>query len=108
MTHTEFRTILNNRITQMQEVLDSKAREYASDTDRLHNFKEASSLLEAQSPGQAVLGMLVKHWVSVQDLVLRDAQLPIWDNIDHKLIDEKIGDAVNYLVLLEAILKEKA
>ena len=47
--------------------------------------------------------MLVKHLVSLFDIV---------DNWQRKqasveMIDEKIGDTINYCVLLEALLKEK-
>ena len=44
MTHVEFRRILIERITKMQDVLDAKGKEYASDADRLHNFKSAAGL----------------------------------------------------------------
>ena len=43
--------------------------------------------------------MLLKHWVSVRDLC-RQENPPV------PLINEKLGDAINYLILLEAVLKE--
>ena len=56
-----------------------------------------------QSPEKALVGMLAKHLVSILDIV--DAipkQIPT-----PALVEEKIGDAVNYLILLEALLKER-
>lgn len=49
--------------------------------------------------------MLVKHWVSIEDVVI-DERLSSAPP-DHAMIDEKIGDAINYLILLEAVLKER-
>lgn len=83
-------------------MLASKACEYASDEDRLHNFKAAAEL-EGDTPAEALRGMLRKHWVSIADLVWSDT---IGEKPSFAMIDEKIGDAVNYLILLEALLKE--
>ena len=98
MNISEFNYVLNQRISQIREVLSHKAKEYARD-DRLHNFKVAADILGC-SPAHALIGMKVKHDVSVLDLVrYPELRTP-------KLIDEKIGDSINYLILLEAILLE--
>lgn len=102
MTTEQFNEILADRLAKIESVLGSKAKEYASDTDRLHNFKEAA-LMRGETPTISLLGMLVKHWVSVQDMV----RLGLNVRINPAMIDEKIGDAINYLVLLEALLKEQ-
>lgn len=101
MNNEKFQEILAKRIEQIQSVLSSKAKEYAIGLDRLHNFNRASQILGI-SREKALTGMLDKHLVSILDIV---------DNfIDVKpsfaMIDEKIGDAINYLILLEAMLKE--
>lgn len=49
MTHAEFQMILRNRITKMQDTLDAKANEYATE-DRLHNFKAAAKLTKTWGP----------------------------------------------------------
>jgi hypothetical protein len=102
MENKEFDVILETRIDLMRSVLQKKAGEYASADDRLHNFKRAGAMLGVTSE-TALLGMLVKHLVSLFDIV---------DNWQRKqasveMIDEKIGDTINYCVLLEALLKEK-
>lgn len=99
MTNEAFLAVLEARISSMRSVLASKAKEYATVADRLHNFKRAASIIR-ESPAHALLGMLAKHLVSVVDMV-EDAELA-----SVAMIDEKIGDSINYLVLLEAILKE--
>ena len=102
MTNEAFQTILEGRIDAMRQTLASKAKEYAGPTDRLHNFKRAAQML-ATSPADACCCFMVKHLVSISDMVIAEKA---GGKLDPALINEKIGDAVNYLVLLEAILKE--
>jgi hypothetical protein len=101
MTCDEFDSILLRRLGLTSQVLGSKAVEYAAGGDRLHNFKEAAKL-DGTTPAEALRGMLRKHWVSVMDMVGRIDRGDCWP--EPALIDEKIGDAVNYLILLEAVL----
>ena len=97
MTGKEFSDLLQRRLNLTVEVLDRKAAEYATGKDQLHNFKQAAAMLRC-SPAQACLGFLTKHLVSVFDMVETHPTV--------ETIDEKIGDAINYLILLEALLKE--
>ena len=99
MNTEKFNTILEDRLLSIRTVLGNKAKEYAS-CDRLYNFKRASEILRT-TPEKALLGMLMKHLVSVIDLVEGSLEATEY------MVDEKIGDAINYLVLLEAILKER-
>lgn len=104
MNVKKFNRVLEVRIGKTRAVLDSKNKEYASDTDKLHNFKRAGNMLQC-SPEKALVGMMVKHTISILDIV---------DKINDKkeyptkeMIEEKIGDNINYLILLEALIKEK-
>lgn len=102
MNHEIFDVILNRRLTIIKKVLASKAKEYATH-DRFHNFKQAANM-DDETPERALKGMWKKHLVSVFDMI---------DNLDRgivpteKLIDEKIGDSINYLILLEGLLRER-
>ena len=96
----EFDKLLNERIEKIIQVLGSKAKEYAHQGDRLHNFKVAARI-DGVSAVKAAWGMAKKHLVSVIDIVNGD--LP--NNVE--IVDEKIGDMVNYLILMEALLKEE-
>ena len=49
--------------------------------------------------------MMLKHEVSVLDLVEWSESEPT--RITEELIDEKIGDNINYLILLEGMLKHR-
>ncbi len=50
------------------------------------------------TPEKALWGMATKHLVSISDMVSqgRDYSEDVWD--------EKIGDAINYLILLRAMV----
>jgi hypothetical protein len=101
MNDKDFRDVARRRLIHCEYVLIDKAKEYARDDDRLHNFKRASEI-SSQSPEMCCFGMFLKHVVSIEDMVKDLPNLP-----DRKTIDEKIGDAINYLILLEALIAER-
>jgi hypothetical protein len=103
-----FDQLLEFRIRETRRLLSVKAEEYTkSESDRLHNFKEAADM-EGSNPADALRGMLVKHWVSIHHLVneWRRGWLDWTKEEVTSGVNEKIGDAITYLILLEAILKE--
>jgi len=99
MDNQTFQRVLDTQVEQTKNTLAGKAEEYASDTDRLSNFKRAAHLKGANQ-AQAVTGMMSKHTVSVYDMVETGEAYTAaeWD--------EKIGDHINYLILLKATLIE--
>lgn len=99
MTPEEFEKIVNSRLEKIKAVLLAKGKEYGS-TDRLHNFKVAARKLDC-SPAKALQGMEIKHDVSIDDMI--NGILPITEYY----INEKIGDKINYYILLEAIFVEE-
>lgn len=96
----DFDDIVEDRIEQIRTILSEKGREYATSTDRFHNFRVAARILDT-TPECALLGMMIKHIVSVLDLI--DST----DELNIEMIDEKIGDTINYLILLEGLLRER-
>lgn len=100
----DFDDIVDNRCTQIKEVLSNKAKEYASDGDRFHNFRVAGRMANT-TPEKALAGMKLKHDVSVSDLIEWAGSSP--EKLTCALINEKIGDSINYLILLEGLLKER-
>ena len=98
MDNNEFNKLLNKRIEAIKSTLLKKGQEYGRD-DRFHNFKIAAKMIGI-TPEKALEGMRVKHEVSIQDLI----NFPETRTVE--LINEKIGDSINYLILLEGILKE--
>lgn len=104
MTNEEFETIKNGCIAEINRVLGNKAREYSSKQDRLHNFNEAKKIMRCNTREYALLGMLNKHTVSVTDLILKYEKEGILP--DENTLEEKIGDSINYLILLKACFLE--
>ena len=84
-----------------KETLVVKAAEYASDKDRLYNFKRAGELTHKE-PEETLIGMASKHFVSVEELC------SYYDTThSQEFILEKFGDAVNYLILLYALIEDR-
>lgn len=106
MLQKDFDEILTDRLIAIKNILGSKAKEYATEGeggDRLHNFKVAARIA-GTSPERALMGMAMKHLVSVMDLVdASDQENPS----SLYMINEKCGDLINYMILLEALLKER-
>jgi hypothetical protein len=100
MNQEQFNLCLDKRIELIRSVLSTKAREYSDGNDRMMNFNRAASILKT-TPDKALLGMMIKHFVSVLDIVENQSYAP-------PLIEEKCGDLINYVILLEVMLKEKA
>ncbi len=101
MNAKEFEQIVNERCQKIRDVLTAKAKEYASDKDRLHNFNRGAQIT-GQTRERVLHGFMMKHFISYLDIL---------DNVDkgiypsHSLVDEKIGDIINYFILMEACLK---
>lgn len=95
-----FDQVIENRIEQIRSILHTKAKEYASKTDRFHNFRVAARKTNT-TPEEALQGMMAKHEVAVLDMIYEPSIAT------EEMINEKIGDNINYLILLEGLLKER-
>ncbi len=85
-----FDALLKVRLEKTRAVLGSKAQEYATSADRLHNFKAGAEF--AGAPALACWGYMSKHLTSVKDLATGTRP------VTFEMIDEKIGDAINRAV----------
>lgn len=103
MTNDRFQIAIYERIDKCLSTLGVKQEEYSTDSDRLHNFKVAAEI-QGCTPITALAGMMAKHTVSVYDLIQRQEQGFV---VSRELWDEKIGDSINYLLLLDALVQEK-
>lgn len=98
MQSSDFDLILKAQLAITTRTLSSKAKEYASDEDRLQNFKSAATL-QGINQVQALGGMMAKHTVSIFDMIADDDYL----SYEHWIAwQEKITDHINYLILLRA------
>ena len=102
MNAKDFDKIVGARLNWCEKTLCAKGDEYAREGDRLWNFKVAARKLNCH-PAEALAGMMVKHTVSVDDIIdgLARGIVP-----PKELVAEKIGDSINYLLLLEGLIEE--
>jgi hypothetical protein len=95
-----FNQIVEKQCEEIKKVLMKKAQEYASDEDRLYNFK-AAARVNNTTPLLALWGMATKHLVCVQDLISGKLE------IKPETVNEKVGDLINYLILAKALMVEE-
>lgn len=104
MTNKDFMdTVVNPRLNHCKSLLNSKNEEYAKDDDRFHNFKK-TGIVRNISPIDALNGMFNKHLISLID-ILDNAVKGILPT--QKILDEKISDNINYLLLFEGLVTEE-
>ena len=96
-----FNKHVEEQIEKCRNVLIVKGAEYGA-VDRLHNF-QAFSDLAGVSLEQACGGFLGKHIVSIYDMIRETGE---GKKNDLAKWDEKIGDALNYLLILSAIVRK--
>lgn len=103
MDHNIFNKLVFDRCEKTKEVLMEKAKEYARGPDRMRNFNRAQELT-GRGREKCIWDMAIKHYISFLDILdeVEEGSLP-----DEQFLDEKIGDLVNYLILVEASIKEK-
>lgn len=103
MQEKRFYELVEERSSKIKNVLIEKGKEYSTKDDKLHNFNRGADI-SGQIREKVLLGFLLKHQISLLDIV---------DNIEkgvlpsRNLIDEKIGDIVNYYILLEASIIDR-
>lgn len=96
-----FNQIIEERFEKVKNTLIKKGEEYSTDTDVLHNFNRTAQIGNI-TPERAAWGFMLKHFTSMSDIV---------DSIDkgiypkEELLEEKLGDLINYFILLETIIK---
>jgi hypothetical protein len=101
MNTLEFDEVVEFRIQQIKEILQKKALEYASPIgDRLHNFNRAAQVTGKRRE-ECLWGMAMKHFISIMDMIDKPETPTLY------MVEEKLGDAINYLILLEASYKNK-
>ena len=100
MNDVTFNAIVKEQLEHCEALLCSKGIEYdAGFNDRFHSFKVAAEL-QGKTPLEALAGMMVKHTVSIYDMILADnPNIAKWD--------EKLTDHINYLLLLRGLVMER-
>lgn len=102
MDDKTFNQIIETKLEETHKVLLAKNAGYANE-DRLHVFTTATALgPEGENRSQVLAGMMKKHTVSVYDMINSG------EAYSEEMWDEKIGDHINYLLLLRATIVEDA
>lgn len=108
-TNKQVNASIKRILNKCGEVLISKGDEYSGeDIDRLANFKEAcnikykTSVYNKPTQKKVLWGYLLKHLTSIQAMCCMVGKPPTREQWD-----EKIGDAINYLLLLSAMVDEE-
>ena len=102
MKREEFTNRVEKRIDLIRQTLLTKHKEYAKDDNVFRNFDEAAGGLSLHGTSSEVLwSYMTKHLVSIKDVVADNKP------VDPAVVSEKIGDVINYLILLEAMLNQQ-
>lgn len=102
MKAIDFEKHCNEVIEHCKETLFSKADEYASNEDRLANFKQPTSLFKT-NPAKICLMYDTKHIASMVKIA-EDVDKGILPS--RELLLEKVGDYINYGLLFYANMLE--
>lgn len=86
----------------ISKTIKEKHSEYATNDD-YHNFRSSSILLNETIP-EAIVGMMVKHTISIYDMVCEYAK---GANFEFEKWEEKIKDHIIYLINLYCYLDEE-
>ena len=103
ISDAEMDDLIAQRINAIKTTLLVKAKEYARNGDRLHNFNKGSKLYDKPRE-QVIYDFMQKHLISFDDMM---KDLNGGDIKSIFMWEEKLGDIINYLVLLEASLKHR-
>lgn len=106
MNRDKFNRIVDARCESIKQTLVKKGAEYSNDINVFHNFDESVGISFAKSPEMVAWEYMTKHLQSIRDLV----ELTQHGYIGHPteaMVNEKIGDAINYLILIEGMFKKR-
>ena len=100
MNKTEFNKLVDKRKELIESVLQKKGAEYAADANVFHNFEEGAKMSFHSNREMVAWEYMIKHLQSIKDMISNNT--PYSEHV----IREKFGDAINYLILMEAMMLE--
>lgn len=98
-----FKKVLQETLETISETLGVKAMEYVRNNDAMHNFNTGAKMT-GQIREKVLAGFALKHQISIADIRndIEKGKLP-----SKEVIDEKFGDAINYLILEKASILDR-
>ena len=103
MTETEFYKIYDSAINRITNVVKCKHEEYGEDSDYFYNFNRGAEILGVPT-AEVLAAYMTKHTVSVYDII---KEFSIGGKVSIPQVEEKITDMIVYLLLFEAMVREK-
>lgn len=99
----DFDLVVNTRLKLIQHLLLVKGKEYVRDDNPFHNF-DVGAAFTGETPEDYLFGLVAKQIISIQDMIndLYEKKEP---TVKH--VEEKIGDAITYFILLEGLFKRR-
>ena len=98
-----FTDLIETKLSDYKKTLLLKNEEYGTD-DVLQNFKTSAAMQNCK-PCTALAGMMCKHTTSIYDMI---RSMECGGIFSAEKWDEKIGDHINYLLLLRALIADEA
>lgn len=103
MTTEKFEKLVQERCDKIKNVLTEKAKEYATDKDRLHNFNRGAEIMH-EAREKVIHAFMMKHFISYLDMI---DGVALGKKYSNEYVDEKLGDIINYFILIEASIKDR-
>lgn len=103
MTHDRKNSIFDEVFNSCLKLQYDKAKDYASDADALMNFKSQDAELLGLTPFQKWGVYYAKQSSSILNAIGNSPQMP---STTSEPIEERINDAIIYLVLLKCLLED--
>lgn len=100
MDRETYNKLVENLIEKTRDTLVNKNKEYAPGDMPLVNFYRSADIL-ALEPELVALGFQTKHITSVIDMLQSQKDYPL------ELWEEKLGDMINYCILIYCLIYEK-
>tara|TARA_R110000824_G_scaffold197053_5_gene380396 strand:- start:2993 stop:3319 length:327 start_codon:yes stop_codon:yes gene_type:complete len=103
MELNKFQLLLKGIFNRTESTFNKKKHEYAHNQDVFKSLKNGVGFSFHDEPEQVAYEYLCKHLESIQSILKK---LPE-ETPRYELINEKFGDAINYLIIIEGLLKER-
>ena len=99
----EFRELLEDTFEKSRETYNNKMNEYATDLDVFQSFREGVGFSFQSTPEGVAWEYACKHFESIKNIISKcPGEVPT-----DELLEEKIGDAINYLIIIKGLVKER-
>jgi hypothetical protein len=111
MNHLDFEALCDALLGDARKnIMAKKGREYAGNEDRLANFKRGAANCGV-NPETVLYVYLSKHIDSLSTFIRDLERTKNLKSVEEKLtepIAERLKDAINYLLLLHGLIKERS